>query len=224
MMTEDAKKRLEAIESMEDLGAGFTLATHDLEIRGAGELLGDEQSGQIHEIGFSLYMDLLERAVQALKEGRTPDLDRPLDHGAEIDLGLPALLPADYLPDVHTRLVLYKRIASAVDQEELKELQVEMIDRFGLLPEPAKNLMAITALKLLVQPFGIKKIEAGPAGGRVLFGADTKVDPARLIKLIQTRPKEYKLDGGDKLRFFRDLTDPAQRIEQVGRVVEQLVG
>jgi len=223
-MTEDARKRLEAIESMEDLGAGFTLATHDLEIRGAGELLGDEQSGQIHEIGFSLYMDLLERAVQALKAGRTPELDRPLDHGAEIDLGIPALLPADYLPDVHTRLVLYKRIASAKDQEELKELQVEMIDRFGLLPEPAKNLLAITELKLIVQPFGIKKIEAGPAGGRVLFAADTKVDPARLITLIQTKPKEYKLDGGDKLRFFRDLTDPAQRIAQVGRVVEQLVG
>ncbi|AUB82388.1 transcription-repair coupling factor [Candidatus Thiodictyon syntrophicum] len=223
-MTEDAKKRLEAIESMEDLGAGFTLATHDLEIRGAGELLGDEQSGQIHEIGFSLYMDLLERAVQALKAGRTPELDRPLDHGAEIDLGLPALLPSDYLPDVHTRLVMYKRIASAKDQEALREIQVEMIDRFGLLPDPAKNLMAITEIKLTVQPYGIKKIEAGPAGGRVIFGSDTKVDPTRLIKLIQTRPKEYKLDGGDKLRFFRDLSDPTQRIEQVGRVVEQLLG
>ncbi len=223
-MTEDAKKRLEAIESMEDLGAGFTLATHDLEIRGAGELLGDEQSGQIHEIGFTLYMDLLERAVQALKAGRTPELDRPLDHGAEIDLGLPALLPSDYLPDVHTRLVMYKRIASAPDLEALREIQVEMIDRFGLLPDPAKNLMAVTEIKLRVQPYGIKKIEAGPVGGRILFGSDTKVDPTRLIKLIQTRPKEYKLDGGDKLRFFRDLADPVQRIEQVGRVVEQLVG
>ncbi len=223
-ITEDAKKRLEAIASMEDLGAGFTLATHDLEIRGAGELLGDEQSGQIHEIGFSLYMDLLERAVQALKAGRTPELDRPLDHGAEIDLGLPALLPSDYLPDVHTRLVMYKRIASAKDQEALHEIQVEMIDRFGLLPEPAKNLMAITEIKLQVQPYGIKKIEAGLAGGRVIFGADTKIDPTRLIKLIQTRPKEYKLDGGDKLRFFRDLSDPTQRIEQVGGIVEQLLG
>ena len=130
------------------------------------------------------------------RAGRTPELDRPLDHGAEIDLGLPALLPDDYLPDVHTRLVLYKRIASAADQEALRELQVEMIDRFGLLPEPAKNLMAITELKLRVQPYGIKKIEAGPAGGRVLFGAEPKVDPTRLIKLIQTKPKEYKLEGG----------------------------
>ncbi len=223
-MTEDAKKRLEAIESMEDLGAGFTLATHDLEIRGAGELLGDEQSGQIQEVGFSLYMDLLERAVQALKSGRTPELDRPLDHGAEIDLGLPALLPSDYLPDVHTRLVMYKRIASAPDLDGLKELQVEMIDRFGLLPDQAKNLIGITELKLKVQPFGIKKIEAGPAGGRVLFGAEPKIDTGRLIRLIQSRPKEYKLEGGDKLKFFREMADPAQRIAQVGQVVELLVG
>ena len=223
-MTEDAKKRLEAIESMEDLGAGFTLATHDLEIRGAGELLGDEQSGQIQEVGFTLYMDLLERAVQALKAGRTPELDRPLDHGAEIDLGIPALLPSDYLPDVHTRLVMYKRIASAPDPDALKEIQVEMIDRFGLLPERAKNLIGITELKLRVQPFGIKKIEAGPAGGRILFGAEPKIDTGRLIQLIQSRPKEYKLDGGDKLKFFRDLTDTTQRIGQVGQVLELFIG
>jgi transcription-repair coupling factor (superfamily II helicase) len=223
-MTEDARKRLEAIESLEDLGAGFTLATHDLEIRGAGELLGDEQSGQIQEIGFTLYMDLLERAVDALKAGRTPDLDRPLDHGAEIDLGLPALIPADYLPDVHTRLVMYKRIASAATEEELKELQVEMIDRFGLLPDPAKNLFAVTALKLKVQPYGIRKLEAGPAGGRILFGEQPKIDAARLVQLIQTKPKEYKLEGGDKLRFFRPMEDPSQRMAQVTQVVEQLVG
>jgi transcription-repair coupling factor (superfamily II helicase) len=223
-MTEDARKRLTAIESMEDLGAGFTLATHDLEIRGAGELLGDEQSGQIQEIGFSLYMDLLERAVQALKAGRTPELDRPLDHGAEIDLGVPALLPSDYLPDVHTRLVMYKRIASARDRDELREIQVEMIDRFGLLPDPAKNLLEITELKLRVQPYGIKKIEAGPSGGRILFGAAPNIDPTRLIQLIQSRPKEYKLDGGDKLRFFRDMAEPTQRLGQVESVVHALVG
>ena len=222
-MTADAKKRLEAIESLEDLGAGFTLATHDLEIRGAGELLGDEQSGQIHEIGFSLYMDLLERAVQALKAGRTPELDRPLDHGAEIDLGLPALLPADYLPDVHTRLVTYKRIASAADADELRELQVEMIDRFGLLPEPTKNLFAITALKLRVQPYGIHKIEAGPQGGRILFGEQPKIDHMRLVKLIQTRPKEYRLDQANgALKFFRAMDDPAKRVAQVETIVGQL--
>jgi len=224
VMTPDAKKRLEAIESLEDLGAGFTLSTHDMEIRGAGELLGEEQSGQIQEIGFSLYMDLLERAVDALKAGRTPELDRPLDHGAEIDLGIPALLPDDYLPDVHSRLVMYKRIASADSREELKELQVEMIDRFGLLPEPTKNLFAITDLKLTVQPFGIKKIEAGPAGGRILFDTEPRIDPAQMVKLIQTKPKEYKLDGGDKLRFFSDLADPAKRVQQVGNIVRQVTG
>ncbi len=223
-MTEDAKKRLEAIESLEDLGAGFTLATHDLEIRGAGELLGEEQSGQIQEIGFSLYMDLLERAVQALKSGRQPELDRPLDHGAEIDLALPALLPDDYLPDVHSRLVLYKRIASAASLDELQELQVEMIDRFGLLPQPAKNLLDITELKLRVQPYGIRKIEAGPAGGRILFEAEPKIDPMHLIRLIQREPKAFKLDGGDKLRFFRDLSDPATRIREVAGIVARVTG
>jgi len=224
-MTEDAKKRLEAIESLEDLGAGFTLATHDLEIRGAGELLGEEQSGQIHEVGFTLYMELLERAVQALKAGKTPELDRPLDHGAEIDLGLPALLPDDYLPDVHTRLVTYKRIASAADHAELKDLQVEMIDRFGLLPDPAKNLFAVTQLKLKVQPLGIRKIEAGPRGGRLVFGEQPNIDHMKLIRLIQSRPKDYKLDqASGALRFNMDMTDPAKRIAQVETVIGQLAG
>ncbi|WP_243448290.1 transcription-repair coupling factor [Candidatus Thiosymbion oneisti] len=223
-MTPDAKKRLEAIESLEDLGAGFTLATHDMEIRGAGELLGEEQSGQIQEIGFSLYMDLLERAVAALKSGRTPALDRPLDQGAEIDLAVPALLPDDYLPDVHSRLVLYKRIAGAATGTALTELQVEMIDRFGLLPDPAKNLFAVTALKLKVKPFGIKKIEAGPTGGRILFDAEPRIDPTRMLELIQASPKEFKLEGTDKLRFFRDLTDPAKRVQQVSAVIQQITG
>ncbi|MBK1619444.1 transcription-repair coupling factor [Lamprobacter modestohalophilus] len=224
-MTADAKKRLEAIESLEDLGAGFTLATHDLEIRGAGELLGEEQSGQIHEIGFTLYMDLLERAVEALKSGKTPELDRPLDHGAEIDLGLPALLPDDYLPDVHTRLVTYKRIASAADRAELKDLQVEMIDRFGLLPEPTKTLFAVTELKLKVQPYGIKKIEAGPKGGRIVFGEQPNIDHMKLIQLVQSRPKDFKLDqAAGALRFTMEMTDPAKRVDQVSTVVARLTG
>ncbi len=224
-MTEDAKKRLEAIESLEDLGAGFTLATHDLEIRGAGELLGEEQSGQIHEIGFTLYMDLLERAVQALKAGKAPELDRPLDHGAEIDLGVPALLPNDYLPDVHIRLVTYKRIASAADAAELKDLKVEMIDRFGLLPEPTEHLFAITALKLKVQPLGIRKIEAGSKGGRIVFGEQPNIDHMKLIGLIQSRPKDYKLDqAAGALRFNMEMTDPAKRVAQVETVVGKLAG
>ena len=223
-MTPDAKKRLEAIESLEDLGAGFTLATHDMEIRGAGELLGEEQSGQIQEIGFSLYMDLLERAVTALKAGHAPEIDRPLNQGAEIDLAVPALLSDDYLPDVHTRLVMYKRIAGAATSADLEELQVEMIDRFGLLPDPAKNLFAITELKLKAKPFGIKKIEAGPTGGRILFDAEPRIDPTRMIELIQTNPQGFKLDGTDKLRFFRDLADPAKRVQQVGAIVRQITG
>jgi transcription-repair coupling factor (superfamily II helicase) len=221
-MTADAKKRLEAIESLEDLGAGFTLATHDLEIRGAGELLGDEQSGQITEVGYALYTELLERAVKAIRSGRQPELDRPLDHGAEIDLGIPALIPTDYLPDVHTRLVQYKRIASAESSDELRELQVEMIDRFGLLPQPLKNLFALTRIKLRIQEMGIRKLEAGDAGGRLLFGEEPQIDFTTVIRLIQTKPDEFKLDGQDKLRFFGDFEDPETRIDRVETVLSAL--
>jgi transcription-repair coupling factor (superfamily II helicase) len=222
-MTADAKKRLEAIESLEDLGAGFTLATHDLEIRGAGELLGDEQSGQITEVGYALYTELLERAVKAIRSGRQPELDRPLDHGAEIDLGIPALIPTDYLPDVHTRLVQYKRIASAESSDELRELQVEMIDRFGLLPQPLKNLFALTRIKLRIQELGIRKLEAGDAGGRLLFGEEPQIDFTTVIRLIQTKPDEFRLDGQDKLRFFGDFEDPETRIDRIETVLNRLV-
>ncbi|HRE55388.1 MAG TPA: transcription-repair coupling factor [Candidatus Competibacter sp.] len=223
-MTVDAVKRIEAIESLEDLGAGFMLASHDLEIRGAGELLGEEQSGQIHEVGFTLYMDLLERAVQALKAGRVPELDRPLDHGPEIDLQSPALIPDDYLPDVHSRLILYKRIASARDDGELRELQVEMIDRFGLLPEPVKNLFRVTGLKLRATPIGIKKIEASPKGGRIVFGPEPKVDPAKLVRLIQQQRSVYKLDGKDKLRFIKELPDAETRVAEVEKLLAGIAG
>jgi len=223
-MTEDARKRLEAIESLEELGAGFTLATHDLEIRGAGELLGEEQSGQIHEIGFTLYTELLERAVKAIREGRQPELDRPLDHGAEVELGVPALIPEDYLPDVHTRLVMYKRIASASDEAELRELQVEMIDRFGLLPDQVKNLFAVTALKLKAQPLGIRKLEAGTQGGRIQFTERPDIDFGRIIQLIQTQPKRYKLDPPDRLRFFGDFADTGRRPDKVTKILAELTG
>ena len=223
-ITADARKRLEAIESLEELGAGFTLATHDLEIRGAGELLGEEQSGQIHEIGFTMYTEMLERAVQAIRAGRQPELDRPLDHGTEVDLHIPALLPDDYLPDVHVRLIQYKRIASADSADELRDLKVEMIDRFGLLPEPARNLFDVTELKLYAQPYGIRKIEAGPAGGRILFEAEPKIDPMRLITLIQTQPKAFKLDGAERLKFFADLDDPATRVPSVKAMLDQVLG
>ena len=221
-MTPDAIKRLEAIESLEDLGAGFMLANHDLEIRGAGELLGEEQSGQIHEIGFSLYMELLERAVEALKAGKTPELERPLDHGPEIDLQAPALIPDDYLPDVHSRLILYKRIASADSDAALRELQVEMIDRFGLLPEPVRNLFRVTALKLRATPVGVKKIEAGPRGGRIVFGPEPRVDTAKLIQMIQREPRSYKLDGQDRLRFSAELADPEARVRTVTALLDTI--
>ena len=223
-MTPDAVKRLEAIEQLEDLGAGFALATHDLEIRGAGELLGEEQSGQIQEIGFTLYIELLERAVQALKAGRVPDIDRPLDHGAEVDLQIPALLPEDYLPDVHARLIQYKRIASAADLDDLRELQVEMIDRFGLLPDAAKHLFAVTELKLLAQPLGVRKIEAGPQGGRLLFQPEPAVDPLLVIRLIQAKPTELRLDGGERLRFTADLPAAPDRIGYVEALLRTLAG
>ncbi len=222
-MTADAVKRLEAIESLEDLGAGFMLAAHDLEIRGAGELLGDEQSGQIHEVGFSLYTELLERAVKALREGRQPELDRPLDHGAEVELNVPALIPDDYLPDVHARLTLYKRIASCQDAEELRELQVEMIDRFGLMPEPTKTLMRVTELKLKAQPLGIRKIEMGPRGGRLIFQPEPNIDPMAIIQLIQQQPKIFKLDGQDKLRMVRELEDGESRIQAADELLDLLL-
>ncbi len=223
-MTTDAIKRIEAIESLEDLGAGFLLASHDLEIRGAGELLGEQQSGQIHEVGFTLYMDLLERAVAALKAGKIPHLDQPLNHGPEIDLQSPALIPDDYLPDVHSRLILYKRIASAHDEGELRELQVEMIDRFGLLPAPVKTLFRATGLKLRALPVGVKKIEAGLKGGRLVFGPEPKIDAAKLVRLIQQQPKSYKLDGKDKLRFIKALPDVESRAIAVEDLLERIAG
>ncbi len=221
-LTADAKRRLEAIESLDQLGVGFTLATHDLEIRGAGEILGDEQSGQIQEIGFGMYMDLLERAVKALKAGKTPQLDRPLDHGAEIELHIPAILPEDYLPDVHARLIMYKRIASAADQHELRELQVEMIDRFGMLPEPARNLLAITELKLRAGEIGIRKIDLGEFGGRCQFVEKPDIDPMAIIKLIQTRPRNYKLEGNDKLKIMQDLPEAEDRFMELEQLFNLL--
>jgi transcription-repair coupling factor (superfamily II helicase) len=221
-MTADAVKRLEAIESLEDLGIGFSLATHDLEIRGAGEILGEEQSGQIQEVGYSMYTRLLERAVEALRAGRSPELDRALDHGAEVDLRVPALIPEDYLPDVHARLIMYKRIASARDREEIHELKVEMIDRFGLLPEAVRNLFDITELKLKATPLGIRKIDVGHQGGRIVFAAKPQVDPASIVRLIQNDPATYKFDGTDKLRFSMELETGSARVDALDHLLDAL--
>jgi transcription-repair coupling factor (superfamily II helicase) len=159
----------------------LTLATHDLESRGAGELLGAEQSGQINQVGFSLYSDMLARAVTALQNGQEPELDAPLRQGLEIEMHVPALIPETYLADVQARLTLYKRIASARDGDRLRELQVEMIDRFGLLPEPVKNLFAIAELKLLAERIGVDRIDWGPQGGRVEFREQARAAPEALI-------------------------------------------
>jgi transcription-repair coupling factor (superfamily II helicase) len=221
-VTADAKKRLEAIASLEDLGAGFSLASHDLEIRGAGELLGDEQSGQIQEIGYTLYTEMLERAVKALKSGKEPALELPLHDGLEIDLAAPALLPADYIYDVHTRLVLYKRIANATSREELDELQVELIDRFGLLPEAAKNLFATSALKLELRETGIRRIKADADAGFVEFGENPEIAIESLIKLIQTQPALYKFDGRRKLSFKPKAPTLETRIAFVSQLIRNL--
>ncbi len=223
-ITADARKRLEAIASLEDLGAGFTLATHDLEIRGAGELLGAEQSGQIHEIGFSLYSDMLNRAVNALRDGREPDLDGPLHRGIDIELHLPALIPEDYLADIPSRLTLYKRIASAPGEDALRELQVEMIDRFGLLPEPVKNLFAIAALRGAAERLGLRRIDLGPGGGRIEFAEDTRADPGRLIELVQRQPARYQLEGPQVLRILARDEAAADRLAHAHTLLTQLAG
>ncbi|MDP5035434.1 MAG: transcription-repair coupling factor, partial [Alishewanella sp.] len=218
-LSKDAEKRLEAIASLEDLGAGFALATHDLEIRGAGELLGDEQSGQIESVGFSLYMEMLEEAVQALKAGRVPSLEAMLSQQTEMDLKLPALFPESYIPDVNLRLSFYKKLASAKNPEEIDEVQVELIDRFGLLPDAAKNLVAVAELKLQAQALGIKRIEANSKGGVVEFAEKTLVNPSYIITLIQTQSRVFKLEGGQKLRFSIAAEDHKDRLSLISSML-----
>jgi transcription-repair coupling factor (superfamily II helicase) len=223
-LTGDAEKRLEAIARADELGAGFALASQDLEIRGAGELLGEEQSGNMQVMGFTLYMEMLERAIKAIKAGRAPNLDQPLALTADINLRFSALIPDDYLPDVHNRLLMYKRISHADSFEALDELQVEMIDRFGLLPEPTKNLFATHRIKLQAAELGIRKIDAHAQGGRLEFAKDTKVQPMTIVKLVQTQPAQFKLDGADKLRFISDLTDTKKRLAFVDELLKRLKG
>jgi transcription-repair coupling factor (superfamily II helicase) len=223
-MTRDAVKRLEAIVSLEDLGAGFTLATHDMEIRGAGELLGEDQSGNMQAIGFTLYMEMLDKAVADLKAGRTPELETPIHQGPEIDLRLSAILPEDYINDIHIRLLMYKRIANAQTKEQLRDLQVEMIDRFGLLPQPAKQLLLVTELKMLASKLGIEKINANQQQGKMEFGPAPRIDPGVLINLIQVQAKRYQLDGPTRLKFSLDSTSNEERILEVSNLLMKLSG
>ncbi|EBE3453745.1 transcription-repair coupling factor, partial [Salmonella enterica subsp. enterica serovar Agona] len=221
-MTTDAQKRLEAIASLEDLGAGFALATHDLEIRGAGELLGEEQSGSMETIGFSLYMELLENAVDALKAGREPSLEDLTSQQTEVELRMPSLLPDDFIPDVNTRLSFYKRIASAKNENELEEIKVELIDRFGLLPDPARNLLDIARLRQQAQKLGIRKLEGNEKGGTIEFAEKNHVDPAWLIGLLQKQPQHFRLDGPTRLKFIQDLSERKTRIDWVRQFMQQL--
>ncbi|MFB2681103.1 transcription-repair coupling factor [Shewanella mangrovisoli] len=221
-MTSDARKRLEAIDALEDLGAGFMLATQDLEIRGAGELLGDEQSGHISKIGFSLYMEMLESAVKALKQGKEPSLAQMLNQQCEMELRIPALLPEDYVGDVNIRLSLYKRIASCDSEEALDELKVELIDRFGLLPDATKNLMEMTLYKHQATRLGATKIEVHAKGGSIEFSDDHVIDPGFIIGLLQSQPQIYRMDGPNKLKFILNAETAKDRLALVKLLLEQL--
>jgi len=220
-VTSQAKKRLEAIQMMEELGAGFFLAMHDLEIRGAGEVLGESQSGDMQEIGFTLYADMLASAVRSLKEGREPDLSAPLRVAAEINLHAPALLPADYCPDVHERLVLYKRLANCDALDELEALQEELVDRFGLLPAAGQTLLECHRLRLLGEPLGVTRIDATTDAITIQFMKNPPIDPARIIQLIQSA-RGYRLAGPDRLRVEVNLPSEAARAQRVRAIFVEL--
>ncbi|MFT4886328.1 MAG: transcription-repair coupling factor (superfamily II helicase) [Pseudohongiellaceae bacterium] len=221
-MNADAHKRIDAIQAASALGAGFTLASHDLEIRGAGELLGDDQSGHMQKIGFSLYTEMLEEAVAAIKSGKSPDIALNQDKTIDINLRIPALIPEDYLPDVHTRLIMYKRLATAKTSDELEDLQVEMIDRFGLLPEPLKRLVRVTALKLRAQKLGIRKVDANVKNGRIEFSPNTSVDPLSLVQLIQHDPMTFKLTGANQLHFIHDCEDHEDKLHFIDQLLDKI--
>ena len=221
-MTPDAQKRLLAIESLEELGVGFTLATHDLEIRGAGEILGEEQSGQITEIGFTLYSELLQRAVESLKSNLPIDFEQPIMRASEVDFHVPALIPETYIADIHRRLIEYKRIASAGDESGLREIQAELVDRFGPSPEALKNLLRVTRIKLQTLALGVEKIDIGEQEGKIVFNRQPNIDPLRIIDLIQREPHKYRFDGKQTLRIECQSGELDARFRQVENLLENL--
>ncbi|MBI4195344.1 MAG: transcription-repair coupling factor [Betaproteobacteria bacterium] len=220
-VTAQAKKRLEAIQMMEELGSGFFLAMHDLEIRGAGEVLGEAQSGEMQEVGFNLYCAMLDAAVRSLRQGREPDLAAPLGVTTEINLHVPALLPHDYVNDVHERLVLYKRLANCDDEARLDALREELIDRFGVLPEPARALLDSHRLRILGKPLGVARIDATDSAIQLQFVPQPPIEPVKVLKLVQTR-RNYRLAGQDKLRIEAPLPDARARVAAVREVFAEL--
>jgi transcription-repair coupling factor (superfamily II helicase) len=220
-LTKQAQRRLEAIQQMEELGSGFYLAMHDLEIRGAGEVLGESQSGEMQEIGFQLYTDMLNEAVRALKNGKEPDLAAPLSTTTEINLHAPALLPQDYCGDVHERLSLYKRLANCESPDAIDALQEELIDRFGKMPDPAKALIETHRLRVAAKPIGIIKIDAHTESAVLQFMPNPPVDAMRIIELIQ-KNRHIKLHGQDKLRITVNMPDFAARVSQIKSTIRSL--
>jgi transcription-repair coupling factor (superfamily II helicase) len=220
-LTAQAKKRLEAIQAMEQLGSGFYLAMHDLEIRGAGEVLGESQSGEMQEIGFSLYTDMLSAAVASLRQGHEPDMAHPLGITTEINLHSPALLPSDYCGDIHQRLVLYKRLANCTTLEELDEMHQELIDRFGLLPEPAQTLLDSHRLRILAKPLGISKVDASGEAILIQFVTNPPIDPMKIITLIQSK-RHVKMAGQNKLRIELKYGELNQRILAIKNFFNEL--
>lgn len=216
-----ARKRLDAIQTMEELGAGFYLAMHDLEIRGAGEVLGDSQSGEMQEIGFNLYSSMLDAAVRSLKEGREPDMQHPLGVATEINLHVPTLLPDSYCNDIHERLVLYKRMASCENDDQLDDMQQELIDRFGLMPDPARALLDCHRLRTAAKPLGIMRVDASADSIQVQFIPNPPVDAARIIALIQ-KSREYKLSGPDRLKIQVQIPGVEQRVARVRSLLNEL--
>lgn len=220
-ITKDARKRLNAIASLKELGAGFTLASHDLEIRGAGELLGEAQSGMIDQVGFSLYSQYLSQAMRSIS-GKESPLAVEFEQNIEIDIEIPALLPESYIPDVHMRLVFYKRIASTTCMEQINQLKIELADRFGLLPEPAKLLLELAALRSGAQELGITRIQLGPAGGYFDFASQPNFEPVKLIQMIQDQHRCYRLKGDQRLIIKKTMPEKRDRLEAIASVIDQL--
>ncbi|MCO8069243.1 transcription-repair coupling factor [Acinetobacter lwoffii] len=219
----DAEKRLDAIQRASTLGAGFMLATEDLEIRGAGELLGEQQSGSMQAIGYSLYMEMLEKATKAIQKGKTPNFDAPLSLTAEITLHMPALIPDEYLGDVHQRLLFYKRISNTDTQEKLDNIRMELIDRFGIPPQPVKQLFAVHQIRLKAEQLGITKIDISSQGGHIEFAPDTPVQAMTIIQMMQKHPSYFRMDGGQRLKVMVMLEDYQKRIQFIQDLLDSLL-